>query len=139
MRLRHLLMINAAVVALGAFVLVTGIFTVRGDPSTLLRTGPSPPFPDWTIQHSSINPECNWGEALELKWEVNPSHFSITTVAIMRDGTHLTNFTDQDPCLGTEGMTCQFTQTLAGQPDKAWGRVEVEAEGGVVALAGECR
>jgi hypothetical protein len=134
MRKGHALLVLPAIVLLAVAVYVTGITDV-----ITARDTPSPPFPEWTIQHSSITPECDWGEALKVKWEVNPSHHSITTIAITRQGTHHTNVTAQDICLGTEGMTCDHKQTFPGQPDLAWGRVELEAEGGVVDLSGECQ
>jgi len=134
MRIRYLLIANAAVAALVVVVFVTGIvdvFLVQGDPS--------PPFPEWTERVSSINPECNWGEALEVSFEVNPSHYSIKAIGIDRQGNTAIRANVLDICLGTGGMTCQLSETFPAEADLAWGRVEVEAEGGVMELAGECQ
>jgi hypothetical protein len=134
MRKRHALLVIPAVVLLGLMAYVTGItgiFTVRG--------APSPPFPQWIERTSSINPECNWGEALVVNWEVNPSHYNIQARGIDRQGNTIIRSNVPDICLGTEGMTCQFSETFPAQADLAWGRVELEAEGGVVDLSGECQ
>jgi hypothetical protein len=36
-------------------------------------------------------------------------------------------------------MTCQFSKTFPAKPNWAWGRVDLEAEGGVVKMSGECQ
>jgi uncharacterized membrane protein YgcG len=97
----------------------------------------APPY-DWVESYRAINPECDWGQTLVTEWEVNPGNYDIQVLGL--EGSLNTSITGLgDPlCLGTNGMTCQYRQTWAGGPNTAWGRVELEADGGIVGLSAEC-
>jgi hypothetical protein len=124
-------LIVALLLLVGLGVYITDTITVPG--------GSSPPFPEWAETHRSINPECDWRETLVVNMEVNPSHYNIRATGIDRQGKGGTQIAVPDICLGTPGMTCQRSETFPAEPDWARGRVDLEAEGGVVKLSGECQ
>ena len=96
-------------------------------------------MPKMSTEPRSINPECDWGETLVVHLTVNPSHYSIQIRGVDRQGKQILTLSEPDICVGVEGMTCQIRETFAAPPGTAWGRVELEAEGGVVDLSGECQ
>jgi hypothetical protein len=112
-------------------VYITDVVAARGDDS--------PPFPQWLETTRSINPECDWGEDLVVNGEVNPGSYSTHFLGIDRRGNNTGLYILPDLCVGVEGITCQFSETAPGQPNQAWGRVGIEADGGVVSLSGECQ